>query len=371
MKNLIIVIVASLLMGAAAFQRYSVRFDGDTIRYVDGATHLMAGVPFQNKEASYLGYVAVVAASLLTGSPLTLVAFQIVVAAIAAVALYSLALELFDAEVALMSAAIFIMNPDIAKRHVYVLTDSLYISFVVLATWVIHRAAAGSAYRILPAVPVTAFTALLRPNGWLLVPIAVIYVTWRRARRPRLALMVAILVIAAFVGVMVTLRPMKHAVDAERPDHWLRAGIVIWGYEPWKLEMPSDPSPEGGWTTGLVYVARHPVASAKLGLAHLGVELLHARPYYPIGKNALILVMYPLLYGFAAWGFVPVRSAPLARLCAVIVAAHMALVAITFADWSGRFLLYVVPLLSLFAGNGVLRLVRARAASPRHVSTTT
>ena len=58
----------------------------------------------------------------------------------------------------------------------YLLTDSLYISLVAIATWAVHRAAErpGPRAYVLAAV-VLIISALVRPNGWLLIPIAAIY----------------------------------------------------------------------------------------------------------------------------------------------------------------------------------------------------
>ena len=353
----LIVIAASLFTGLMALLAYGVRFDGDTVRYTNGAMHLLTGQPFEAKEASYLGYVAVVATAFSAGAgPLSVVLFQILVGVLAAITLYDLSRELYGAHAALISSAIFILNIDIARRHVYILTDSLYISFIVIAVWAIHRAAVFRGLWFPVAIVVVTFTALLRPNGWLLVPIAIVYLLWRTVRSRAWAVVALVIVVAALVAVTAVVRPVRSAVDAERPDHWLRAGVIIWGYEQWKLPMPSDNAPEQGWTSGLIYAAQHPVASARLALTRLAVELLHVRPYYTAGRNALILAFYPLLYVLAIAGFARARAHPLGWLAASIIGTHLALVALTFADWSGRFLLYVVPLLSLAAGGGAITL---------------
>lgn len=336
---------------------------GDTGRYTQGAVHLLYGQPFQDKEASYLGYIAVVAVAIASNAqPSVVVIAQIIVSAFAAVALYLLGRDLYGPTGGLAAAAIFIANMDVARWAAFLLTDSLYISFVAFSLLAIHRA--RSVPTAIVAVLTIVFTALLRPNGWMFIPIAAVYwilrATTGRTRAFK-ATSIAI-VLVAFVVITAAVSPVKKAVDAERPEHWLRAGVVLWNSDAWLVTMPIDRVEGSGWTSGLHYGLRHPIASARLALIRVGAELYHARPSFDARRNLWIFCFYLPLYILAAIGFARARHEALARLAAAVVVAHLALVALTFADNDGRFLLYCVPSLSLFAGGGAAELLsRARA----------
>jgi hypothetical protein len=62
-------------------------------------------------------------------------------------------------------------------------------------------------------------------------------------------------------------------------------------------------------------------------------------------------------------GWPAVRGNPLARWLLAVVAAHAAFVALTHADWDGRYLAHVLPLLYVFSGVGLARSLAAHRAS--------
>src|SRR5207247_357327 len=133
--------------------------------------HLLSGRP-----GLWLGYPAVIALCRAAGAGLAgVIAVQLAVAALAAVAQYRLGRELGGHRAGLTAAGLLVLNPDIARWHAYILTDSLYTSAVVLAAWSIHRAACKKGGWYLAAAAAVLTAAALRPNGWLLSPIAAGY----------------------------------------------------------------------------------------------------------------------------------------------------------------------------------------------------
>ena len=52
-------------------------------------------------------------------------------------------------------------------------------------------------------------------------------------------------------------------------------------------------------------------------------------------------------------GFARTRRHALTSLLAAVIAGHLLTVALTFADWDGRFLLYVLPAIGVLAARGV------------------
>jgi hypothetical protein len=74
------------------------------------------------------------------------------------------------------------------------------------------------------------------------------------------------------------------------------------------------------------------------------------RPYYSTAHNALN-GLWMLLYPLALWGLWRWRSHPTVRLVAAMLVLHIVLVGLTHDEWSGRF---VVPLLPWVVGMGVV-----------------
>jgi 4-amino-4-deoxy-L-arabinose transferase-like glycosyltransferase len=348
---MLVLVPSSVLVNLVLLYTFGILHGGDTPRYIGGAADLLAGHPFQGKESSYIGYVVVVAVSQWLGvGARGIVVFQIGVAALAAVVLYDMGRQLAGHLAGLLAAGLFVVNVDIARWHLYVLTDSLYISLVILSTWCIDRAAERGKWWYACAAPVVLCTAFLRPNGWILVPITVIYWICRATLRRPVKWMAGTLVLLVFLGSAVFISALRGSIQAENPEVWLRQGVVVWGYNGWRVPMPSEMNPaEPGWVEAIGYGLRHPWASLRLAASRVAAELFHVRPFYRIAHNAAVAAALLFVYPLAALGYARCRRAPLAHLGAIIIWSHLLIVALTIADWDGRFLLYIFPLIGLFA----------------------
>ncbi len=349
--------MAFIALCAIYLQLRGIRIAGDSPRYTDGAQRLIHGLPLDGKQKSYPGYIAVVALTQLTGLDLTgVIALQILVAIVAAFSLYRLGVALGSPSVGLLAAALFLLNPEIMRWHTYILTDSLYVSGVVLATHAIYAAALRpTSGRTILALGAIAFCMSLRPNGWILVPVAVTFwlflspVPTSRSRKA-LVILLPLLLLPLLPG-------LRTSVAEEAPTTMLRQGTVIWGYDAANLKMPVDSHPlTGRWTDGPQYALAHPLPTLRLGATRVAAELLHARPYYSLLHNLVILTYLLPTYLLAAMAFLVNRRHPLVQLIALVIVGHFLVVAMTFADWDGRFLLYALPVVQLLAAWSIIRL---------------
>lgn len=192
---------------------------------------------------------------------------------------------------------------------------------------------------------------LLRPEGWLLAPVACAYwVARQNTRGDRIRAIVAFLAICGTVALVVA-PVLKGNVDAVSPGELLRRGQTLWDYDGWRVSMPGLPA--AGGTGILEYILKHPVAVMELMAARVAVHLLHVRPFYSTAHNAIILVWLLPIYAFATTGFMALRRSALANLCAAVIATQTLVVAATHADWDGRYLAHMLALIYPFAGRGI------------------
>ncbi len=118
-----------------------------------------------------------------------------------------------------------------------------------------------------------------------------------------------------------------------------------------RLSMPDDARAAGsGWAGAADYAVRHPIASIMVMAARVAAELAHVRPVYSNAHNVAALMVVLPLYATAILGARDTRRPDVAAWIGVIIVAHLATVAVTVADWDGRYLLYVLPLIGLFSG---------------------
>ena len=77
----------------------------------------------------------------------------------------------------------------------------------------------------------------------------------------------------------------------------------------------------------------------------------------------IVGVLLPL-YALATVGVATAWRHPLTHLLVAVIAAHLLFVAVSFADYDGRFLLYVLGPFAALAGAGFARLTRPRDRTP-------
>jgi hypothetical protein len=90
----------------------------------------------------------------------------------------------------------------------------------------------------------------------------------------------------------------------------------------------------------------------------VAAEIAHVRGHYSTAHNAAVVALLAVVYPLAIAGFARRRRRPLSLLMLAVVAGHIAIVAVTFYDYDGRYLLYVFPLIVVFASCGVSDLVQ-------------
>jgi 4-amino-4-deoxy-L-arabinose transferase-like glycosyltransferase len=349
-----------LLMNLAILMAIGVRIAGDSPRYLDGAENLLRGLPLQERQAYYIGYLLLIAFCRLIGVGVAgVIAIQLMMAGLAACALYDLGRRLHGESAGLFAAGLFVLNPDIARWNAYILTDSLYISLVILAVWSTQKAFELGRYWYLLAAAVLASATLIRPNGSVLILVSLLYLTSGIKDRNLRRLTTCAVLLASILGALALLRSYTlHFGD--NPVTALRYGVT--GISEWDVVMPSEPEPFAGeWTDLIGYIARHPFASLRLGATRVVIELIHARPFFSFRHNALLLLSLPVIYLLALAGLRLSINRSAARLIVLTVIAHLAVVAATYADWDGRFLLHVLPLICLLSSCALASLVNERA----------
>ncbi len=317
----------------------------DTVRYLASAADMLAGQPFRGQNGwLYIGYNGLLAASEATGTgQLGVIGFQFVVAACATLALYDLGRHIGGRVAGVIAAACFVINYDIARWHLYLLTDSLYISLVPIATWAVHRAAERGGRANALAAAVLLAIALVRPNGWLMIPVAAIYWIARSdlGRSAKRAMVVGTVLACLSGGAAVAIVQF-----GRQPPPRSRSASVDVGSRPLPFAR--------------VMTLRRRLDPVQIP-TRIVTELLHVQTSFSLKHKLMVFAMLAVVYPLAVRGFVRSRGQPLARLMLAIVVAHLVLVGITFDDRDGRYLLYVFPLMLVFAASAAVALGQRRA----------
>ncbi|MGI5923289.1 MAG: hypothetical protein ACOX9E_05045 [Lentisphaeria bacterium] len=351
-----------------------IRFSGDSYRYISAGEQLAAGQGMVGLPRSYIGYIAVVALCLKCGLGLSgVVLVQWLAGLLGLYALMRIAWHGGGWRPALLCGGIYAGNPEFAFWHSFIMTESLYINAVCLAMllclWAQQRAKTpqppGEASAARPwrqaltyaGVLVLLFLiALIRPNGWILPPIALLFWLFNASWPLRRRLLACGVVCLLFVVIALSGGNFRKRIEQEGPFAKLYSGEVVWQEDLWRVNMPAQGQYDATLGDALKYVLRHPLACCRLALKRVGVLFLRVRPGYSLAHNALLIAIYLPLLLLATIGAAMSWKEPASRLAIMIILGHALIVALTFNDNDGRFTLYFTPQLGYLAAIPLLTL---------------
>ncbi len=332
---------------------------GDTPFYFAGAKTLLEGAPLTGTAIAYAGYMVFVAIHQFFGlGDLGIILSQVALGVLVTVALYDLGCRLAGESAGIIAASLYAVNADLARYHFYILSDSVFTSTLLLTAYAAYRASTSSRSWLVLAGLLSVALAFLRINGWLMMPAFLIFLVFMNAPRLRLKFWAAsgVIVVVAAAGLVQTI-----SLSGNRGggiDRLLVQGEVVWGDPSSKIPMPPVGGLSGeGLSDAPRYCVRHLTSCVRLMGSRVLVALAHIRPSYPTMRNLAVVLSFPILYLLAAIGFFSRMPLPFTQLSLSLIALQLSMVGLIGADWSGRFLLTVVPLFSLYGGIGAVVLM--------------
>lgn len=339
---------------------------GDSPRYLGAAESLLQGKLPTGKELSFLGYDLFVTFFFWSGlGEIGVVVAQVLLTSVAAYCLYRLACRLYDSRTGLLAAFFYIAYAEIHTWNFYILTDSLFISMLIISLFLVVER--GGWWRTAIACLAVIFTSTIRPNGVVLlvsVGVYVLYSLWR-AKKYKVFVGVAFgVAVASPIAIDLVGKMLAHASII----HIYASGKIISGYKGIVLKMPGvlpapPPSIENPLFHILFFIASKPVYFLKLVGMKLWYYFLHARPFYSDFHNYFsVLTLFPT-YVLAVGGVLSRTEYPAEKLLLISLCFFQSLVvALRFADWDGRHLLVILPIVFLFAARGAWRVLGAGKA---------
>ena len=343
------------MIQVASFMLGGVALGGDSARYIESGVAFFEGGELNSRAAPYLTYIFLVGLSDWMGAGLTgVVILQLIAAAAALWFVFDLGRSVGGEWVGFWAALPVATFLDFTQLHLYILTDSLSASLTVFSVWLLYQCLTKRGWWIYPVLlPTLAAGALLRPNGWLVMLLAIIVIAIIISSKWIVRSLIAAGGVIALLLVIPLTPSFSVSLDAESPASQVLEGRVIWGAEQTYKDMPAVDLSAPGYSGVLEYAITHPAAYFGLMARRVGWELVGARPHFSAKHNAYIALYLVPVYFFAFIGLMRYWRYPAILLSISTFALHMGLVAITFADWSGRFLTYAFPLLCVCFGAGV------------------
>ncbi|MBI4665209.1 MAG: glycosyltransferase family 39 protein [Nitrospinae bacterium] len=357
--NRVILLLAAVIFIAhnAWFLRSPIIMSGDTPRYIDSADYLLAHGAIVGRDQNYSGFVAYLAFMKILAPEgesfkIAAIAVQTFISLIAFLCVYGTGARVFSETAGALSALFFSLNHYAIYWIQYALTDSLFISFVIISVWALVRFGENGRW-IWLAAPACLFTAALRPNGVFIFPVFLVYLLSYLSRKVQIAIYSACIA-AAIAASPFLMTEFQKATDHIQVMDNLTGGYLVWGLD--KIEMPPFQwEKKNVIEDSFTYFTAYPKDTLKLFATRLYTAYIFTRSGYTPAHNAFLLTVLPVFYILAAAGAVRSYITVFTRdrlLVMGVIAVQSAILALTFSDYDPRFTCYIITLVALFSAYG-------------------
>lgn len=335
---------------------HGVKYWLDTDRYLWGAESILDGSGLEGRQFQFIGYILIIALTKLLSLPdISIIIIQLGLSVFAAYALYDTVKLISKSKSAgIFALALFMCNPFIVKWHLYILTESVYTSMLIIFLWrLINMIQIRKVSNYIWVIISLIITMSVRPNGWILLPVFAGFFIYSFSFNKTLKFGLTVSCLIAFIIVLGGANSLRDSVQITTPVQNLQEGITVWGHPELNLDMPKESGIDNTkWTGGLEYVAKHPLASIKLGATRIWYTIIHVRPYHSQLYKIRVLFWIIPAYILAIISLLQIKKKPEVFASLSIILAHYIVIALSYAEHDSRFEIYILPIFYVLAGLG-------------------
>tara|TARA_B110000483_G_scaffold186175_1_gene220343 strand:+ start:1938 stop:3146 length:1209 start_codon:yes stop_codon:yes gene_type:complete len=341
-----------------------VKLGNDSLLYLREARSILNGDSSVLELKSKFGFIIFLIPFIYFDLPLyNVVLFQIILTSVSAFYLYRITEKYFCKLSGVICIALFLFYFPIQIRNFYILTEMLFINLSIILIYLI----VFFKKKYLPLVIILLLSLIsLRPNGMLFlfsICISLFIFLKNKKKNLYLSFYVAILLIISIVVINFL---NAYLQDLDLINN-LNLGI-IWGYSfktmnickasCLSIDLINNNYPNT--ILGFIqFVSMNFIEYLKIFFYKIFWMILRARPYYSDVHNLYSLLFDVILYPSFIYGFIK-RPKNLFSLKCInyYMLLSIILVGLTFADWSGRFSLYILPFVMVFSSYGLLIFIK-------------
>ena len=337
-----------------------VKFGNDSKFYFGQAAGILSREASILDYKSKFGYILFLIPFVYFDIPLVIIVFfQLFLTAVSAWCLYKISAKFFCKLSGVICVALFLLYFPLQIRNFYILTEMLFIDISIILTFLIVY----FKRTYLPIIILLVFALIsIRPNGILflfsiLTCIFFFFLYYKKYLYLSIYSIVLLILIFPIINLL-----NSYMVDLNLIDSWQNKGI-IWG---WSLENNEKCQIS---CLGVEYIYNdfqnnifdifrfisiNFIEFFKIFLLKIFWLLARVRPYYSDLHNYYILIFNIIFYPSFIYGFIkrPKNNFSVNVIIFFIMFSAI-LVGLTFADWSGRFSLYFLPLVMIFSSYGI------------------
>jgi len=363
-KSLTIGVIGSwMLINILLYFYMGFKYAIDTLRFDEEATTWLRGHFEFSYHFWYAGYIAILALSkLIFGSIYCSIFLQCALSLIAVISFFNALERIFkNTNIAFFSTLPVILYYPIQIWNMCLLTESIYISLILLFIW---------AYSLLNKkkwfylISIAVAASITRPNGGILIItliILYIYDQWTTNRQFAKRLLGASILIC--IPCLILFLQYSTDVYLQFLMQSFNKGEIICGYSGWIVPVNSinaESIHNNSISQVLTLMLKYPLEYIQLACYRFLALWSDIRPYYSFSHNLYIIVSLSLLYIFAGIGLIRYakKYSDLFMLTISYCVFNSLIIMITYADWDGRFLAPLLPVVFIWSGLGIYSFLR-------------
>ena len=329
----------------------------DSSRYINGANKVIAFELPQGKAKSYLGYVIFIAFFQYFKLDLaSVVLFQILMTFLSSLCIHQISKKFTSPRVAILVLSFYLFYLPIQMWNFYILTETIFIctTIFILYFFIFFKK------KFLPLlIFLIIFYISLRPHGFILIPSLVLSLLIWLYLNEKLRLFYVFIVLC-IISIFPILSLLNFYLENEKIVNSIINKGVIWGYENENnnLEINTNSKIKNDFLSLLILLKSNFSSLSIAFFKKIYFFYFRIRPYYSDFHNFYIIV-FNLLYFPAAFigffKFINKKKFGIILMYSLTVFFTLA-VGLTWADWDGRFSLYILPMIFIFSGVGFIHL---------------
>ncbi|MDA9733668.1 glycosyltransferase family 39 protein [Candidatus Pelagibacter sp.] len=334
---------------------------GDSQRYIKGADTLLKLELPKGKGSSYLGYIFFISMFKFFNLNLTYVVIaQIFLTLLSSLCLYKITKKISSNYGGLLTLSLYLFYFPLQIRNFYILTETVFICSIIFLIYLIFFFKKKYLIIIVILVP---FIVLTRPHGIILIPSLILsalicFYTSKKFKLFYISLIVIIIFFYSFLSLT------NFYLENEQIMFKIINSGIIYGYnhEDNYLNFNKPLEVKNDIVSLLIFIKNNLYNFIISFYKKVWFFLIRVRPFYSDIHNIYLILFNIILYPLLIYGFIKIG---LKNNFAIIFMYFFVIfstisVGLTFADWSGRFVLYIFPIFFIFAGIGfsyILKLI--------------
>ena len=360
----------SLLYSALSiylFHKHGIKVVNDSPRYLEYARVLKSGFYFDPLNFWYFTYVILIYFfQLFSDSLLPIITCQYLIGYLAVIALYRAAEILTENKlVATICCLFFIFYPDNLFWHSYILTESIYSSFLCFSLFALISYLHQKSNKKLVALIFTFATCFFcKPTSPALIiavtaPLVINFLSNKSLRVLKIiGVLIAFTATILLANKMISMHHVMLIYEKgdiifamhEFPNHVFHDLLTIESTQ--NIHIPNHKS---ALLLNMVdFIIMNPIYWLKLFCGKLFMYLTHIRPYWSWAHNIWVaLLIWPCYYFCLLTLKRKLISRSLVITTLTYILIHCLIVSNTWADWDARFFVPLYPILALLGAIGL------------------